>query len=114
MRRCSGCRRKNIISCDSEEAHRSILIRYASSGLLVVQWTVPPYEVFGDSHFLPFLPLCRSTFLLSSVYCNVLNIRNALPFSVLVHVLLNFTTYYVKLCFMEVMFSSLYCKFIIA
>ena len=28
--------------------------QYASSCLLAVQWTVPPYEIFR-SHFLPFL-----------------------------------------------------------
>lgn len=109
------CRKTEMIMAYNSRQRRSALIilnQHASSCLLTVQWTVPPYEVFRFA-FPSISTSVLFHFPLSSVYCNVLNIRNVLPFSVLMHFSFCFTTYYVKLYLMEVMFSSLCCKFII-
>ena len=47
-----------------------ISVRYASSCLFAVQWTIPPYSVFLC---LPFLPLCFPTFfclLRTATFCH--------------------------------------------
>ena len=86
--------------------------QYASSCLLAVHWTIPPYEVFRFA-FPSISAYVLFHFSLSSLYCNILILSNMLLFCVLMHISFCLTTYYVKLYFMEVMFSSLCCKFII-
>ena len=86
--------------------------QHASSCLLAVQWTVPPYEIFRFT-FPSISTLCLSTFICP--LCTVTFLTSEIRYHSVYSCtsLFCFTTCYVKLYLMEVMFSFFYCKFII-
>lgn len=96
---------------NSEEAYWLCVNQYASSSFFVVQWTIPPYSVFRDSASSISTSVPFHFFV--SMYCNVLNFRNALRlvYSSTLIFILQLT---MLSCFFDGRYvSSLYCKFII-